>query len=266
MSGQPINLEGKVLVVTGGSKGIGKAIRKQASAAGAEHIFFTYHSGREGALAVATERVHPIWFQLGNEGSTQVFLEEITKAGVTAVDYFIANAGTTLSGDLTKHDFAAIKGVIDTNVTGNLFLLRELIIREMMAKGGQVSLIGSIAADGNHDQVAYSTAKAGFRGLVESLSCYDIKVQEQQIGLKLIEPAFVRTSMAERILKIIEKKMTRKTDGEALLNEFRDKGYVMEPETAADKILRLTIDPTIIGIGHTIPEGADLHEIRAQYL
>ena len=134
----------------------------------------------------------------------------------------------------------------------------------MMSHRGQISVIGSIAAAGNHDQLAYSASKSGLRGAIESLSRYDPIVKEQSLGVKLLEPAFVRTPMTERILKILERRVIPKRGGDELVKRFNDEKIVMDSTYAAQEILRLTLDTKVIGI-RTIPEGINLHEIRETY-
>src|SRR3989344_568670 len=187
-------LDGKYLVVTGGSSGIGKEIVEQASYAGAK-VLFTYNTGDNRALEIAGRTgSDSLKLTLGDQDSTRMFLTIISKQ----IDYFIANAGMELSGDLRKHTYDKINSVISANLTGNLYLLQELIIGQHMAQNGQIAVIGSIAADGNHDQLAYSSSKAGLRAAIETLSRYDSSVKRQNLGIKLIEPAFVRTGMTER--------------------------------------------------------------------
>jgi 3-oxoacyl-[acyl-carrier protein] reductase len=257
-------LTGKSVVITGGSSGIGAELVRQAVAAGAESVTFTYNAGEERANIIAREH-EKVWNHkliLGDLESTAFFLDAIHDE--EPVDYFIANAGVELSGGLEKHTPEEINRVIRTDLTGNLYLLRGLITKGIMARGGQIAVVGSIAADGNHDQFAYSAAKAGLRGAVESLAKYDTQVKEMGLGVKLLEPAFVRTPMTERILKILERKVIKARGGDALVEKFRSSGLVMDADKAALEILRLTYDPTVTGV-RTIPEGINLHRVREEY-
>lgn len=258
-----LDLKGKRLLVTGGSSGIGQALVEQATQAGAV-VLFTYNSGGDKAKELA-ERTNSGCHQLalGFRESAEDLLLALTSA--SALDYVILNAGTEFSGNLGKHTFEKIEEVVRANLIGNLYLLRGLIGDKLVAPGGQISVVGSIAADGNHDQLAYSASKAGLRGAVESLSRYDAMVKEQGLGIKLLEPAFVRTRMTERLLPILERKVIFRKGGDALVQQFRDSHAVMEPAYAAEQILALTVDPAVTGI-RTIPEGINLHKVRQTYL
>ena len=262
------DLKGKNIVVTGGSSGIGEAIVRQASERGA-NILFTYNSGEDRAKIIGTETgSKPVKLELGGDWREfsgnhgfRYLLEEM--AG--GIDYFIANAGRELSGGMDKHTPEEIFRIVNINLIWNMFLIRELVYGNLMNRGGQITVIGSIAADGNHDQFAYSAAKAGLRGAVESLSRYDSLVKERGLGVKLLEPSFVRTPMTERILKIIERKVIPRKGGDILVQEFKDKKLVMTCEYAAQEVLRLTLDPGVKGV-RTIPEGVNFHDLREKYL
>jgi 3-oxoacyl-[acyl-carrier protein] reductase len=258
-------LKGKSIVITGGSSGIGAELVRQAVDAGAG-VCFTYNQNKHAALKLLDEMrsrgQRRIWItQLDQRDASTVerFVNEISFNSMTA-DFLVANAGVELSGGLEKHTAEEIHRIVDTNLTGNLCLLRELITKEIIRE--QIAVVGSIAADGNHDQLAYSAAKAGLRGAVESLSRYDEDVKKQGLGVKLIEPVFVRTPMAERYLRVIERRVKRK-GGDALVDEFRREA-VMDVGRAALEILYLTTNPEVIGV-RTIPEGANLHAIRKKY-
>lgn len=263
MDDEKPSLEGKIVVVTGGTGGIGYDLVTQSSNSGAK-VIFTYNKGKERAdrLVEKTE-AKSLQLILGDIISTRSFLDTL-KEEHYGIDYFIANAGQELSGDLNKHTWGNIQEVINVNLIGNLYLLQGLILGGLMKNGGKISVIGSIAASGNHDQFAYSAAKAGLRGAVESLSRYDSYVKSQKLGILLIEPAFVKTPMTERILKILERRIIFSKGGNDLVNEFKQKGYVMDASYVAKEILKLTIDPGITGI-QSIPKNTNIHEIRERY-
>lgn len=263
MDDEKPSLEGKIVVITGGTGGIGHELVTQSSDSGAK-VIFTYNKGKERAdQLVEKTGAKSLQLILGDIISTRSFLDTL-KEEPYDIDYFIANAGQELSGDLSKHSWDKIQEVININLIGNLYLLQGIISENFMKSGGKISVIGSIAASGNQDQVAYSAAKAGLRGVVESLSRYDSYVRSQKLGILLIEPAFVRTPMTERILKILERRIIFSKGGNDLVEEFRQKGYVMDADYAAKEILKLTICPGVNGV-QSIPKNVNTHEIRERY-
>jgi NAD(P)-dependent dehydrogenase (short-subunit alcohol dehydrogenase family) len=255
-------LKGKRIAITGGSSGIGEELVGQASAAGAI-VVFSYNSGLDRAKRIAERTgAEAIHFVLGGDDSEFIYGLETLSGYGGGIHYFIANAGKELSGGLKKHTREEIDRILRINLNGNMHLLRELIDGDLMAQGGQMAVIGSIAAQGNHDQFAYSAAKAGLRGAVGVLQ-YDAQVREGGLGVKLIEPAFVRTPQTERPLRLVERIVKRK-GGDALWDEFVGNKYVVDADYAAREILEMTVNPEIIG-RRGMPEGFDLREVREKY-
>lgn len=256
------SLRGKHIVITGGSSGIGRELVNVASGASGAgvNVIFTYNKGedRAGEVSVKTGAIYfPL--MLGDAQSTYDFLGQLH----SPVDYFIANAGVELSGGLEKHTLEEMQRIVTVNLLGNMYLLRQLVVGQgKMAEKGQISVIGSIAAGGNHDQVAYSASKSGLRGFVGALQ-YDKLANEDGLNIKLIEPAFVRTSMTERYLRVVERSIKRK-GGDELFAQFKQEGLLMEVDYAAQEIFKLAIDPKVRG-RRTIPAGIDMQGVRKKY-
>lgn len=257
-----LDMEGKRIVVTGGSSGIGEELVGQSWERGAE-VFFSYNTNEKRAGEIADETgARATNLLLGNWESEEDFTNYIQGQG-RDVHYFILNAGKEFSGGLGKHGKREIDEILRTNLNGNLHLLRDFITRDLMARGGQISVIGSIAADGNQEQFAYSAAKAGLRGAVNSLQ-YDRDVRRGNIGVKLIELAFVRTPQTEEYLGTLERLVKRRR-GDDSWREFVERGLVMDADYAAREILRWTLDSAVVGI-RSLPEGINLHDdIRGKY-
>lgn len=262
-------LNGKRLVVTGGSRGLGEEIVRQAAKAGAD-VSFTYRSHGDVAKRLHDETgAFPYHFVLGDIDSTAGFFDSLKGR---PVDYFIANAAMEFSGSLEKHTPEMITQTISTNLVGNMLVARGLITQGLMSPRGQITFVGSIAAQGNHDQFAYAASKAGLRGAVQALNLYDAQVKKQGLGIKLVEPAFVRTPMIERTLPLLERMVQRKgagetrdkVAGEAFLEEFRREA-VMDASYVATEILALTVNPKVRGV-RSIPKGMDLFALRKKYL
>jgi len=257
-----VDLQNKIFVITGGSKGIGESLVRKSSELGAK-VLFTYNSGEVRAVEIAKETGSEYKkLILGDKKSTDELFEFLSARG--KIDYFIANAGIELSGDLKKHSFEKIQEIINVNLIGNLYMLQKLITNEQMKERGQISVIGSVAADGNKNQLAYSASKSGLRGAIESLVKYDEMVKEQKLGIKLLEPAFVRTPLTKRILNVLEGRYIPLKGGNILLKRFKDEKIVMEVEYASQEILKLTTYQTVIGI-RTIPPDINIHKIRETY-
>ena len=263
------DLSGKYGVVTGATSGVGEALVRELTARGAR-VLFSYNSSVDEAAQIGDQTGSSYAaLNLGDPKSIESFLEVVKAGG--PVNYFIANAGVESTGSLVKQDYDEICRVVGTNQIGNMFLVRGLVVGELMQRGGQIAGIGSIASQGNHDQFAYSSSKGGLASAILAAR-RDAQVRAQELGLKVFEPPFIRgTKMADRYLKIIERKgipnKARQVGAEAdaLINEFRESGYALDLLPLTVEILRLTVDPSVTGVVR-IPEGADLNVMRARFL
>ncbi len=169
----PAPLAGQVALVTGASRGIGRAIALELAAAGAQ-VVVNYASSPDAAEAVVAEIT-----AAGGEAwshRADVADEEQVDAMVKAVlarggrlDVLVNNAGITRDGLLMRMKTADWQSVINLNLTG-VFLCTRAVSRAMLkARGGRIINITSVVAlMGNPGQANYSAAKAGVIGLTRS--------------------------------------------------------------------------------------------------
>lgn len=263
------DLSGKRAVITGGSEGLGKELAIQARRAGAS-VAASYFSRQNEAAGIAQDHgIEFYHFSLGDINSTREFLDSVGRGG--PIDYFIANAGVEKTGGLDEHDEDTLFRIINANVFGNAILVRNLLTQGMMAHGGQISVIGSIAAQGNHHQLGYSMSKASLEG-INSLN-YDAAVLDNGLGVKILEPAFIRgTKMSDRTLRLLERKVIpakARRDGiepAELVRSFNENsGYVSDCAEVATEVWRLTVHPLVTG-PRRMPDYATIKEMRAKYI
>ncbi len=163
-----MTLEGKTALVTGGSRGIGRAIVTELRAKGA-NVVFSYAgnaaAAREtadatGALAVQADAADPAGAKA---------LADAALAAFGRVDILVNNAGITRDGLLMTMKEEAFDAVLDTNLKG-AFLTMKAVCRPMMKQrwGRIVNLSSVVGLRGNAGQSNYAASKAGLIGLTKS--------------------------------------------------------------------------------------------------
>jgi 3-oxoacyl-[acyl-carrier protein] reductase len=192
-----LNLTGKVALVTGASRGIGRAIAETLVEAGA--VVVGTATSEKGAAAIQ-EYLGDKGFGLvlnvtDSQSVTDLFASIKEKAG--DVDILVNNAGITRDNLLMRMKDDEWQDIIDTNLT-SLFRLSKPVMRTMMKKRfGRIINIGSVVGTmGNAGQVNYSAAKAGLIGFTKSLAR---EVASRQITVNAIAPGFIQTDMTDEL-------------------------------------------------------------------
>jgi 3-oxoacyl-[acyl-carrier protein] reductase len=192
-------LQGKVVVVTGASRGIGRAIALTLAAEGAS-VAVNYASSSAAAEAVVADiealGTEAIALQADVSKADQV---ERFVAAVMAkwgrVDVLVNNAGITRDTLLLRMDLEQWQAVIDLNLTG-VFLCTKVISKIMLKqKSGRIVNIASVAGQmGNPGQANYSAAKAGVIGFTKTVAK---ELASRGITVNAVAPGFIETDMTE---------------------------------------------------------------------
>jgi len=182
------SLEGKLALVTGGSRGIGRAIALELGRAGAE-VVVGYRTGREEAEAVASEIG-------GRAVEADVSDAESAKALVEAagdLDVLVNNAGLTRDGLLVRMSDDDWRTVIDTNLSSVFYTCRAAA-RPMMRKraGSIVNLSSIVGIHGNWGQTNYAASKAGIIGFTKSLAR---ELGSRNVRANVVAPGYVKTQL-----------------------------------------------------------------------
>ncbi|ABE55573.1 3-oxoacyl-[acyl-carrier-protein] reductase [Shewanella denitrificans OS217] len=192
-----INLEGKVALVTGASRGIGRAIAETLVDAGA--VVIGTATSDKGAAAIqdylGAKGFGLVLNVTDTQSVTDLFAQIKEKAG--DVDILVNNAGITRDNLLMRMKDEEWQDIIDTNLT-SLFKLSKPVMRTMMKKRfGRIISIGSVVGTmGNAGQVNYSAAKAGLIGFTKSLAR---EVASRQITVNAVAPGFIQTDMTDEL-------------------------------------------------------------------
>jgi 3-oxoacyl-[acyl-carrier protein] reductase len=184
------SLEGKLALVTGGSRGIGRAIALELGRAGAE-VVVGYRTGRDDAEAVAEEIG-------GRAVEADVSDAESAAALVEAagdVDVLVNNAGLTRDGLLVRMSDEDWRTVIDTNLSSVFYTCRAAARPMMRKRSGSIVNISSIVGvHGNWGQTNYAASKAGIIGFTKSLAR---ELGSRNVRANVVAPGYVTTQLTD---------------------------------------------------------------------
>ena len=194
-------LEGKVAIVTGASRGIGKAIAQQFIAQGAK-VAFTYRSSAEAAAALEQElsagggTVKGFQSDAASMTDAERLVGEVVDAFGT-VDIVINNAGITDDTLLMRMTEEQWDRVISVNLK-SCFNLTKAVMRTMLkARAGSIVNISSVVGvQGNAGQANYAASKAGILGFTKSVA---LELGSRNIRCNAIAPGFIETEMTAKL-------------------------------------------------------------------
>ena len=168
------NLEGQIAVVTGASRGIGKAIAKELAA--------------QGAIVVINYN--------GSEAKADEVKHEIVEKGGCA-QCMVNNAGITKDGLLMRMSEEDFSDVIDVNLKGTFHCIRFASRQMMKQRSGKIINLASVVGiSGNAGQVNYAASKAGIIGMTKSAAK---ELASRGITVNAVAPGFIETEMTEVI-------------------------------------------------------------------
>ena len=168
-----IDLSGKSAVVTGGSRGIGRAIALRLATQGAD-VAFSF-KGNEAAAKEATAGIEGLGrraLAVQADVSQPEAADALVKAALDAfgkVDILVNNAGITRDDLIMRMSVEAFREVLETNLFGAFYMTKAVTRPMLKAKGGRIVNITSVSGQaGQTGQANYSAAKAGLIGLTKA--------------------------------------------------------------------------------------------------
>jgi 3-oxoacyl-[acyl-carrier protein] reductase len=219
------SLEGKTALVTGGSRGIGRAIAIELARAGAQ-VVVGYNSGATEAQEVAGEiGGRAVQADVSNAEDAARLVEE---AG--DLDILVNNAGVTRDGLLARMSDEEWREVIETNLSSVFYTCRA-VTRPMMKKrsGSIVNLSSIVGVHGNFGQTNYGAAKAGIIGFTKSLAR---ELGSRGVRANVVAPGYVKTRLTDVIPE----------EGKALMLANTPLGRLGDPEDVAGAVRFLCSD------------------------
>ncbi|MGB5230208.1 MAG: 3-oxoacyl-[acyl-carrier-protein] reductase [Desulfoprunum sp.] len=196
-----MNLQGKTAVVTGGSRGIGRAISLRLAAMGAV-VYINYVSRPAAAeetrrlIEAAGGAARIIAFDVADGGQIQeAFKHIVSEAG--RVDILVNNAGITRDGLLARMKESEWDQVLATNLKG-AFLCAKAVSKIMMKQrwGRIVNITSVIGFVGNAGQVNYAAAKAGLTGMTKAMA---LELASRNITVNSVAPGYIQTEMTDAL-------------------------------------------------------------------
>nr|WP_136805623.1 3-oxoacyl-[acyl-carrier-protein] reductase [Desulfosediminicola flagellatus] len=202
-------LDGKIAVVTGGSRGIGRAISLRLASLGAL-VYINYVSRPDTAeetqklIEDAGGKAAIIQFNVADAEQVQsAFKQIVTDAG--SIDILVNNAGITRDGLMARMKEGDWDDVLDTNLKG-AFLCAKAASKPMMKKkwGRIVNISSVVGSSGNAGQVNYSSAKAGLSGLTKSVAR---EFASRNITVNAVAPGYIVTEMTDAMTEDAQAKI-----------------------------------------------------------
>jgi 3-oxoacyl-[acyl-carrier protein] reductase len=184
------SLEGKTALVTGASRGIGRAIASELARAGAS-VVVAYRSGKDEAEALAAE-IGGIAVQadVSDPGEARRLVEE---AG--DLDILVNNAGLTRDGLLARMSDDDWRTVIETNLSSVFYTCRAACRPMMKRRAGAIVNVSSIVGvHGNWGQTNYGASKAGIIGFTKSLAR---ELGSRNVRANVVAPGYVKTQLTD---------------------------------------------------------------------
>ncbi len=194
-------LKNKVAIVTGGSRGIGRAICKEFAENGA-NVVINYSGNEEKANETLT-----ICRELGVEAI--VYKADVTKDKEVVdmikatvdkfgrIDILVNNAGITRDNLLMRMSEKDFDDVIDTNLKGTFLCMKHICRTMMKQRSGKIINMSSVVGvNGNAGQANYSASKAGIIGITKSMAK---ELASRNINVNAIAPGFIQTDMTNKL-------------------------------------------------------------------
>jgi len=227
-----MRLQDKTALVTGGSRGIGRAIVETLAREGAK-VAFVYNSNEAAAKEVVASlpgcEVEAYQADVRNKDAAEDVINKIVEKW-DRLDILVNNAGIIKDGLLATMDAQQWQDVIDTNLT-SVFNFCQSVTRVMMSQRyGRIVNMSSVAADtSNPGQANYAASKGGVEGFTR---CMATELARRGITVNAVAPGFIETDMTEAVVNAAGKEIKKRIPARRL----------GQPDDIANAVLYLVSD------------------------
>jgi 3-oxoacyl-[acyl-carrier protein] reductase len=208
-----IDLSGKTALVTGGSRGIGRAIVVRLATQGAD-VAFTYkgNAAAAGETVAAVEGLGRKALAIQADASEPDTAEGVVKQALEAfgkIDILVNNAGVTRDDLIMRMSPEAWREVLETNLFGAFWMIKAVTRPMLKARGGRIVNITSVSGQaGQMGQANYSSAKAGLIGLTKATAR---ELASRSITVNAVAPGFVLTELTQNLPEPLKAEITART-------------------------------------------------------
>ena len=199
-------LTGKVAIVTGASRGIGKTIAQTLAAAGAT-VVLNYNGSAEAAEQTATDirnrggMAEAVKCNVAENAESEAFVKTVLQK-YGRVDILVNNAGITRDNLIVRMTEEEFDAVLDTNLKGAFHMIKHLTRTFMKQRYGKIINISSVSGIlGNAGQANYAASKAGLIGLTKSVAR---ELASRNVCVNAVAPGFIRTDMTEKLSETVK--------------------------------------------------------------
>lgn len=245
------DLAGKIAVVTGGSRGIGRATSVALAKAGA-HVLVNYHRNEEAAketlrlIEEADGQGEILGFDVADpESVDRAVKEAIERHG--RIDILVNNAGISVDRLLLRVSTEDLETTWATNVNGAIYCAKACIRPMMKKRWGRIINLSSVVGEsGNAGQVVYSTSKAALLGLTRTLAR---EYASRGITVNAVAPGFIETDMTADLADSARQGIIHQTP----------LGRIGRPEEVATAVLFLASEEASYITGQVIRVNGGMH-------
>ena len=200
----------KTAVVTGGSRGIGRAVCVRMAKMGM-NVIFSYNSGEEAAKETVLlcekygVKAHALKADVSREESCTAFVNEALRLADGRIDVLVNNAGITRDGLLIQMSDDDFDDVLNVNLKGCFYMSRAVSKGMLKQRSGKIINISSvIGITGNAGQTNYAASKAGVIGFSKSLAR---ELASRKINVNVIAPGMIETDMTGVLSEAVKERM-----------------------------------------------------------
>jgi 3-oxoacyl-[acyl-carrier protein] reductase len=222
------SIAGKVAIVTGGSRGIGRAIVERLAADGADVTFF-YRENATAANEVVTAAMGAGWkvsaeqLDIRDSAACASAVERVADR-CKRIDILVNNAGITRDNPLAAFDDADVAEVLATNVTGVFNVTRAVVPYMTSQRSGCIVNLSSVAGDkGGRGQTNYAASKGAINAFTRALA---VELAPRKIRVNGVAPGVIETEMSADV---------REQSGEVVLSRILMRRYG-KPQEIADAV------------------------------